>query len=249
MIKPQNGYFSYFCEELNDSIMMKTSVSLLMMFLISVFSFPLNAQEFKTEHVEFNGVKYPCYSKVVSVSEDQALAAVREIFSSRGMQPKTIKGFLVYRKVKLPSTGSNDLHDLFVKAERLGKKSENKSKVYAILTRPDAISDDKPLKNEKGAAAGVALAAGGSQFFEAVTPALENQAYLQAVLEQEDLVRKAENRLKGLQEDREKMNKQLTKLQEDLQKNTEESSKQSEYLEKVKKELELRKNAKPGKSK
>jgi hypothetical protein len=228
---------------------MKRMARMLIALLFTAFFPATHAQEFKTEHVEFNGVKYPSYSKVVAVSEDQALAAVREIFASRGVQPKTIKGFLVYRKVKLPATGSNDLHDLFVKAERMGKKSENTSKVYAIITRPDAISDDKPLKNEKGAAAGVALAAGGSQFFDAVTPALENQAYLQAVLEQEEAVRKAEKRLKSLEEDSIKMNNQLIKLQEDLQKNAEERSKQTEDLESAKKELEMRKNAKPGKSK
>lgn len=226
---------------------MKTTIALLFICVLTGFFQPAAAQEFKTEHVEFNGVKYPAYSKLVNVSEDQALAAIREIFSSRGVQPKTIKGFLVYRKVVLPSTGNKDLHDLFVKVDREGKKAENTSKVYAIITRPDAISDDKPLKNEKGAAAGVALAAGGAQFFEAVTPALENQAYLQAVLDQEETVRKAEKRLKGLQEDSVKMSKQLTKLQEDLQKNAEERSKQTEDLETARKELEMRKNAKPGK--
>jgi hypothetical protein len=226
---------------------MKTTATLLVFFVFSVFSSTSYSQAFKTEHVEFNGVKYPSYSKVVAVSEDQALAAVREIFSSRGVQPKTIKGFLVYRKVVLPATGNKDLHDLFVKVEREGKKNENTSKVYAIITRPDAISDDKPLKNEKGAAAGVALAAGGSQFFDAVTPALENQAYLQAVLDQEEAVRKAEKKLKSLEEDSVKMNKQLIRLQEDLQKNSEERSKQAEDLEAAKKELEMRKNDKPGK--
>lgn len=226
---------------------MKTTFTLLLFFVFFVLPPALHAQDFKTEHVEFNGVKYPSYSKVVAVSEDQALAAIREIFSSRGVQPKTIKGFLVYRKVVLPATGNKDLHDLFVKVEREGKKNEQTSKVYAIITRPDAISDDKPLKNEKGAAAGVALAAGGSQFFDAVTPALENQAYLQAVLDQEEAVRKAEKKLKSLEEDSVKMNKQLIRLQEDLQKNSEERSKQAEDLETAKKELEMRKNDKPGK--
>jgi hypothetical protein len=228
--------------------MMKKAGVLLITILFFAFLIPAIAQEFKTEHVEFNGVKYPSYSKVVAVSEEQALAAVREIFSSRGVQPKTIKGFLVYRKVVLPATGNKDQHDLFVKVERMGKKNENTSKVYAIITRPDAISDDKPLKNEKGAAAGVALAAGGAQFFDAVTPALENQAYLQSVLDQEEAVRKAEKRLKGLQEDSVKMSKQLTKLQEDIQKNAEDRTKQAEELENAKKELEMRKNAKPGKT-
>lgn len=215
--------------------------------LVFLFSLPVFAQQYKTEHVEFNGVKYPAYSKVVNVSEDQAIAAVREIFSSRGIQPKTMKGFLIYRNVVLPAIGNNDRNDLFIKVEREGKKNENQSKLYAIITRPGAISEDKPLKSEKGAASGVALAAGGAQLFEAVTPALENQEYLNSVLEQEEAVRKAEKKLKGLEEDSVRMNKQLTKLQEDLQKNSEERSKQVEELETAKRELEMRKNAKPKK--
>lgn len=226
---------------------MKRTAAVLFILAITLFTPLVFAQEFKTEHVEFNGVKYPAYSKRLNVSEEQALAAVREIFASRGIQPKTIKGYLVYRNVVLPSSGNNDRHDLFIKVEREGKKSESESKLYAIITRPGTIPDDKPLKSEKGAAAGVALAAVGPQFFDMVTPALENQAYLKAVLDQEEAVKKAEKKLKSLQEDSVKMNRQITKLQEDMLKNAEDLKKQAEDLETAKKELEFRKTAKPGK--
>jgi hypothetical protein len=226
---------------------MKKFTPVLFILLLSVFTPLLFAQQYKTGHVEFNGVKYPAYTKIVNVSEEQALAAVREIFSSRGIQPKTIKGFLVYRNVLLPSSGNNDRHDLFVKAEREGKKSENQSTLYAIITRPGVISDDKPMKSEKGAASGVALAAVGPQFFETVTPAIENQAYLKALLDQEEAVRKAEKKLRNLQDDSLKMSNQLIKLQQDILNNSDEIARQTEDLEKEKKELEERKKAKPGK--
>jgi hypothetical protein len=206
------------------------------------------SQEFKTGEVEFNGVRYPAYVKEMDAATDQATNAVKELMGSKGATGKEFKGFLIYRKVVLPATGNYELHDLFVKVEPVGKKSNNRSKISMIITKPDAISEDKPSKESKNTLAPVALAAGGAVILEEVTPAVENQVYLRNVLNQEMEVQKAEKKLKELQDSQAKMQKQLTKLQEDIGNNQKAINNQVKQIEASKVELEKVKSAKPKKN-
>jgi hypothetical protein len=221
-------------------------IGTLCIFLIGNTKVTAQETSMTTGKVNYNGVEYPAYIKVVDVSPEQAITAIKEVFTSRGKEAKTIKGFLVYRNVVLPGTGNYAVHDLFVKVDREGKKADNKSKIYMIITDPGKITDDKVSKGEKAAVAGgVALVAGGQKVFDDVTPALENQAYLKAVLDQEAVVRKADQKLKDLQDDKLKMEKQLAKLQEDMEKNRLDIEAQIKEVENANATLEAKKLAKP----
>jgi hypothetical protein len=198
----------------------------------------LFGQEFKTGHVEFNGARYPAYIKEMDASVDQAINAVKEIMTAKGAKGKEFKGFLIYREVVLPATGSYDVHDLFVKVDPIGKKANNRSKIHLIITKPGAISEDKPSKENRNSAVPVALAAGGVAILDEVTPAVENQVYLRNVLNQENEVKKAEKKLQDLQDDQAKLEKQLSKLQEDLKKNKSNIDTQIKQVEAAKAELQ-----------
>jgi altronate dehydratase len=203
------------------------------------------AQEFKTGTVEFNGVKYPAYVKEVDASVDQANNAIKQIMDSRNAKAKNFKGFSIYRNIVLPNTGNNDRHDLFVHVEPVGKKVNNRSKISMIITKPDAIKEDKPSKEEKGKMAPVVLAAGGAYILTEVTPAIENQVYLKSILDQEELVKKTEKKMNDLREDSLKMEKQLLKLQTDKENNRTALETMVAELEAAQAELLRRKAAKP----
>lgn len=227
--------------------MKKNLIGLLSLFLL--VSTLLTAQEtpFTTGKVNYNGVDYPAFTKVVAVSPERAITAVKEVFASRGVTAKTNKGFLVYRNVVLPATGNYEVHDLFVKVDREGRKADNKSKIYMIVTDPGKITDDKVSKAEKAAVgAGVALVPGGYKIFEDIAPAVENQAYLKTVLDQEAVVKQAEKKLKDLQDDQSKMEKQLSKLQQDIEKTRAEIVEQIKEVERARAALEAKKTGKPG---
>jgi len=206
---------------------------------------PVWAQEYKTGEIEFNGARYPAYIKEVDASTDQVSNAVVEIMNARGAKGKEYKGYLIYRKVVLPATGNKEPHDLFVKVDPVGKKSNNRSRISMIITKPDAILEEKPGKNDRNAAMPVALAAGGAALFNEVTPAVENQVYLRNVLNQETEVKKTEKRLRDLQDDQAKLERQLTKLQEEMEKNRNAIAEQLKQVESAKAELEKVKSAKP----
>jgi hypothetical protein len=207
----------------------------------------LFAQQVNTGKVKYDGIEYPAYFKVVDVSPDRAETAIKDFFAAKGVRPKSNKGFLVYKNVVLPGSDDYNMRDLYVKIDQEGKKADNRSKVYMIITKPDAISDEKLSKTEKTAASGnVVLLAGGNRLFEEVTPAIDTQAYLKSVLDQEGMVKKAEKKLRELEDNKARMEKQLTQLQEDMEKNRELLEKQVEEVEMAKAELESRKLAKPG---
>jgi hypothetical protein len=212
--------------------------------MLTVFS--AQAQAVKTETVIYNGVKYPAYTKLFDLSEEQTMDVVKATFADRGAKGTEKKGFLVYRKVVLPAMNNKELHDVFFKVERDGKKSDNKSKLFAIVTRPGAIPEDKPDKDEKAAQSGVVLAAGGYAIFDATSPHVENQTYLNSVSSQEDEVKKAEKRLKDLQTNKAQMDKELAKLQQEIEKNQKDTEAQLKEVDRVRKELEVMKKAPPG---
>jgi hypothetical protein len=213
---------------------------------VSCLSVALNAQLFKTGEAEFNGITYPAYIKEVEVAPNNAIDAIKEMFYNRGVPgPKNIKGWLVYRNVALPSTGTTSPQDLFVKVDRAGKKNEERSLISLIITKPGVISDQKPPKGTKAVPIGFALGTGGGAVFEEVTPALENKVYLQSVLKQEKEVQNAEKRLQYLNSEQEKMMKSLEKLQSDIEKNKADIEAQMKTVESTKGELEKVKNTKP----
>lgn len=225
-------------------------LSFLFVFLLLIgISFSSQSQTVKTETVTYNGVKYPAYTKVIDLPEDQTMNVVKITFADRGVKGSEKKGFLIYRKVVLPANNNTELHDVFFKVERDGKKSDNKSKLFAIVTRPGAIPEDKPGKNEKAAASGVVLAAGGYAIFDATSPHVDNQTYLNTVSNQEEDVRKAEKKLKDLQNNQLQMDKELTKLQQEIEQNQKNTEAQRKEVERVRSELETMKRTVPGSKK
>ncbi len=208
--------------------------------------FTSQAQAVKTEAITYNGVKYPAYTKIFDLPEDQTMNVVKATFADRGVKGTEKKGFLVYRSVVLPAMNNKELHDVFFTVEKEGKKSENKSKLFAIVTRPGAIPENKLSKDEKAAASGVVLAAGGYAIFDATSPHVENQSYLNAVRKQEDELGKAEKRLKDLQNYRLQLDKETTKLQEGIEQNQKDTEAQMKELERIKKELESIRKSTPG---
>lgn len=229
----------------NVAFMKQLSVWVLFVVFMCI-GFSAYSQAIKTETITYNGVKYPAYTKIFDLPEDQTLDVVKATFADRGVKGTEKKGFLVYRKVVLPAMHNKELHDVFFKVEREGKKSDNKSKLFAIVTRPGAIPEDKPGKDEKAAQSGVVLAAGGYAIFDATSPHVENQTYLNSISRQEDEVKNAEKRLKDLQNNKMQMDKELAKLQQEIEKNQKDTEAQLKEVDRVRKELDVMKKATPG---
>jgi hypothetical protein len=223
---------------------MKACKLLVLSLLVSSTS--LLAQTVNTAIVEYNGLKYPAYVKEVNTGVDQATQAVKDYFASRGARGKDHKGFIIYRNVMMPTGGGSELLDVFVRVERAGKKNEDKAQVMAILTKPGTISEEKPTKEQRAVGSGVVLAAGGHQFYEELTPAVNQQAFLKNIADQEAEIKKAEKKLSEMESDKAKMEKQIEKLKSDIANLTKAIADQAAEVNRAKGVLETTKSMGPG---
>ncbi len=198
----------------------------------------VNAQTVSTAVVEYNGLKYPAYIKEMEVGTDQVEAAVKEYFATKGARERTHKGYSIYRNVRLAKGGTNEVQDAFVRVERAGKRNEDKSRLIVILTKPGAISEDKPSKAQKEVGSGVVLVAGGSVIFDELNPGINNQQYLYEL-------GKLEKELKDLEEDKNKLNKSREKLEKELDDVKKEISSREEAISNTKALLEAKREKGP----
>jgi exonuclease VII small subunit len=196
------------------------------------------AQTVSTAVVEYNGLKYPAYVKEMEVGTDQVEAAVKEYFASKGAKERSHKGYTTYRNVRLAKGGTNELQDAFVRVERAGKRNEDKSRLIVILTKPGAISEDKPSKAQKEVGSGVVLVAGGSVIFDELNPGISNQLYLFEI-------GKLEKELKELESDMDKLERSREKLEKELENTRNDIGGKQEEVAKIKAMLEVKRKAGP----
>lgn len=196
----------------------------------------LNAQEnmpssffAHSENIEFNGGKYRGMTTDFLGGPDLVEDAVREKFS--GHHPKKIKGFLVYRRVLIPEIDPVDPVDVFINVDRKSRKERDISVVSLIAAKPGQISDDKV----KGAPpAGVALLTQTQDFFNALEPMVQLKVYERSLVDQEEIIAKAEKKLKDLQDDQISLEKKIKGLEDDLENNKKDQETQASEVERQK---------------
>ena len=203
----------------------------------------VQAQTVSTAVVEYNGLKYPAYVQTVDATPEVVNTALTEFFATKGIKGKEHRGFTIFRNV--PVGEGNEPVDVFVRVERDGKKTEEKSKVIKIVTRPGAISEDKPSKEARALGSNVVLAASGAMLFESMSPHVTKHSYLRDLSLQEVEVKRAEKKLADLQSDKAKLEKQLEKLKAELEATNQAITDQTGEVGKLKSALDVKKASPP----
>jgi chromosome segregation ATPase len=139
----------------------------------------------------------------------------------KGYKKKESKGFLVYKNAVI-SEISSEPADYMVRVERKSRKDRDESVVYLIMNRGEenimARSDAFLNSNMK-------------TFLNGMTPNVEALNLEREIQAQEEVVAKAEKRLRNLKDDQEDMEKKIKKLQEDLKDNAKDQEKQQKEIE------------------
>ena len=161
-----------------------------------------------------------------SVVED----ALIEKMEKMGYKKKESKGFLVYKNAVI-STISSEPADYMIKVERKSRKEKDESVVYLVMSKGDenimARNDALVNSNMK-------------TFLNNVSPEVEAFNLEREILAQQEVVTKAEKKLKNLKDDQESMEKKVKKLQEDLKDNAKDQENQVKEIENQKKILEAK---------
>jgi hypothetical protein len=139
------------------------------------------------------------------------------------------KGFLVFSGAIVPDIISAGM-DYFVKVERKSRKDDNSAVLYMVI-------NDKAGANVFSTfdADGISHA---KNFLNNLAPDVEAANLELQIIAQQDVVTKAQKKLKRLQDDKTDMEKKIKKLQEDSDNNVKEQGKAQKDIENQQKALD-----------
>ncbi len=191
-----------------------------------------NAQS-RTSTVEYAKINRQAVVNEIPFPEKTVRNAIEDKMGKAGYKSKEMKGYDVYRGVRLSEIGT-DTYDMYFMVDRKSRKDKEASIITLLLTKgfDNFISDSTDatvINNAKNYLNNIKLMIGAYD--------LEQQ-----ILEQEDAVRKAEKKKSNLIDDADNFQKKLKNLQDDIEKNIEAQKAQQTELEKQRQILDTLKS-------
>ena len=168
---------------------------------------------------------------------------IKNKLKSEGYKADNSKGYLVYRNIRPQYLDSTEAQDVLFKIDRKSRKEKDKSLVTMISAKAGLIPEDK-VKGAK-TVADIEPSPNAIPFINSFQSSVNLQAYNLAVSDQEDVVSKAEKKLKSLQDDSAKLVKKINGYQSDLEANKKDQEKQIDEIAKQKALLEQTRANKP----
>ena len=203
-----------------------------LIFLSSTFL--LKAQAFE-DKIEYNKEKQAClvmeYDFPPQAVENAIIAKMNKLGykgkDEKGMFNKD-KGFKVYKDAMVADI-SPSRYDFIVNIDRKSRKESDAAVLYLIVMKDNSNALSRLNTEELGNA---------KVFLTNLLPDIEAANLELQITAQEDVVAKAEKRLKNLQSDKDDMEKKIRKLQDDIKANEKDQEKQNAEIENQKKALE-----------
>ncbi|MCC7400583.1 MAG: hypothetical protein IT214_03770 [Chitinophagaceae bacterium] len=188
--------------------------SLFLLFLSFFFSV-VHAQAYETT-IEYSKKKQNAYAIEYPYSADALQNAIVSKIGKMGYKGKEEKGlfnkdkgFIVFKSAYINDISSDAL-DYIVKVEQKSRKDKNTSVLYMVVN-----------KNGEDASAGFDASEGTriKNFLESLQPEVAAADLELQIKVQEDVMAKAEKKLRNLKDDQDSMEKKIKNLQDDLKKN------------------------------
>lgn len=197
--------------------------------LILFFATALLRSELFAQPVATTGtVEYQKGNKSAAIIElpygsDVVEKALKEHFLKQGIKEEKIKGFQVFKGARLSPT-DGEVVDLYFKVDRKSRKDPN-SNVYMIVGRPNENVqlrvDGDSFKIEEG-----------KTFLTELTPSIDAYNLEVTIAGQEETIKKAEKKMKNLQDDQADMEKKIRNLEDKLEQNRRDQDAQNAELSK-----------------
>jgi len=205
-------------------------------------SFLLKAQAFE-DKIEYNKEKQACivmeYNFPQQAVENAIIAKMNKLGykakEEKGMFNKD-KGFKVYKDAMVADI-SPSRYDYVINIDRKSRKESDAAVLYLIIMKDDGNALSRLNTEELGNA---------KVFLTNLLPDIEAANLELQITAQEDVVVKAEKRLKSLQSDKDDMEKKIKKLQDDIKTNEKDQEKQNAEIENQRKALDALKGKRKG---
>lgn len=185
--------------------------------------------------IEYDKKKQTAVVMEYSYSADAVENAFINRMQALGYKPKEEKGlfnkdkgFLVFKSAFVKDISDVSL-DYIIKVERKSRKDSDKSLIYLIANN----NGTNVLDNSEST-----VRDNARNFLQNLLPDVEAANLELQIKDQEDVVTKAEKKLKGLQDDQKSMEDKIKKLQDDLKTNAKDQENQQKEIENQKAALD-----------
>lgn len=201
-------------------------------------SFMIKAQAYE-DKIEYNKEKQACivmeYDFPPLAVENAVIARMNKL-GYKGKEEKGMfnkdKGFRVYKDAMIGDI-SPSRYNYVINVDRKSRKESDDAVLYLLIMKDDGNALSRLNTEELGNA---------KSFLYNLLPDIEAENLELQIAAQEDVVGKAEKKLKTLRDDKDDMEKRVKKLQDDIRQNEKDQEKQSSEIENQRKALEALKS-------
>ena len=151
--------------------------------------------------------------------------AIEQKMQKAGYKGKEVKGFMMYRGIRLSEFKNQEL-DLYIKVERKSRKEKDNSFVTLLIS--------SGYERFIGDTTSAEIMEQGKQFLANLLPVIEAHDLELQITDQENATEKAEKKLNGLISDGESLVKKKEKLEKEIEENKQKIEEQKAELERQK---------------
>jgi len=198
-------------------------------------SFLVKAQNAYEDKIEYNKEKQACLVMEYNFSQaavENAVVARMNKLGFKGKEEKGMfnkdKGFRVYKDALIGDI-SPGRYNYIINVDRKSRKESDAAVLYLIIMKDDGNALSRLNTEELGNA---------KTFLNNLLPDIEAADLELQITAQEDIVGKAEKKMKSLQSEKDDMEKRIKKLQDDIKQNEKDQEKQTSEIENQRKALE-----------
>lgn len=210
--------------------------------ILMAASFVTKAQAYE-DKIEYNKEKQACIVMEYDyppLAVENAIVAKMNKLGYKGKEEKGMfnkdKGFRVYKDVMIGDI-SPSRYNYIVNVDRKSRKETDDAVLYLIIMKEDVNALSRLNTEELGNA---------KSFLFDLLPDIEAENLELQITAQEDVVVKAEKKLKTLRDDKDDMEKRVKKLQDDIKQNEKDQEKQTSEIENQRKALDALKSKRKG---
>lgn len=197
--------------------------------IISFAFVAMAAAQSRTETVAYQKINRQAVVNDIPFPEKTVRDAIENKMEQMGYKGKDVKGFTVYKGVRLADLG-NDSYDLYFSADRKSRKEKEYSTLTLMIAKGfDSFvadsTDSRLMSNAKG-------------YLDTIKVMIGAYDLEQQIMAQEDAVKKADKKHVNLIDDGASLEKKRKSIEQDIEENKKNQASQLTEIEKQKQILE-----------
>ena len=198
-------------------------------FIISIVFSAVSFAQSHTETVTYQKISRQAVVNEIPFPEKTVRDAIDDKMGQMGYKGKDVKGFTVYKSVRLADLGS-DSYDLYFSADRKSRKEKEYSNLTLMISKgfDNFVADSSDSR----------LISNAKNYLDSIKIMIGAYDLEQQIIAQEDAIKKADKKYNNLVEDGQDLEKKKRNIEKDIEDNIKNQANQKAETEKQRQILE-----------